>query len=122
MSDEAHIDILYEGVAAWNDWRRENPGVQPQLAGEDLSEMDLTGINLGEADLTDAELFQTDLTEANLKMAVLRKADLSGADLSGGALYKVDLSEACLIEARSAFLANPGYERNRSIHSARLNS
>ena len=100
MTERAQIDILYEGVAAWNDWRRENPGVKPLLAGEDLSEMDLTGINLDEADLTDAELFQTDLTEANLKMADLRKADLSGADLSGAALYKVNLSEACLIEAR----------------------
>ena len=99
MSKGAHIDILYEGVAAWNEWRRENPGVRPELAGEDLSEMDLTGINLGEADLTDAELFQTDLSDANLKMAVLEKADLSGADLSRGALYKTNLKDACLIEA-----------------------
>jgi len=99
MADSMHIDILYEGVEAWNEWRRKNPGERPKLAGEDLSEMDLTGVNLGEADLTDAELFQTDLSEANLKMAVLRGADLSGADLSGAALYKAELADACLIEA-----------------------
>ena len=99
MAETTHIDILYEGTEAWNDWRRENPGERPNLAGEDLSEMDLTGANLGEVDLTDAELFQTDLTEANLKMAVLRGADLSGADLSGAALYKTELADACLIEA-----------------------
>jgi len=99
MADASHIDILYEGVEAWNEWRRENPGEKPLLAGEDLSEMDLTGVNLSEADLTDAELFQTHLTEANLKMAVFDKADLSGADLSGAALYKASLVEACLIEA-----------------------
>ena len=98
MADATHIDILYEGVEAWNEWRRKNPGEKPSLAGEDLSEMDLTGVNLGEADLTDAELFQADLTEANLKMAVLVRADLAGADLSGAALYKADLSDACLIE------------------------
>ncbi len=51
MANAAHIDILYEGVEAWNEWRRKNPGERPQLAGEDLSEMDLTGVNLGEADL-----------------------------------------------------------------------
>jgi len=99
MAETTHIDILYEGTEAWNEWRRENPGERPNLAGEDLSEMDLTGANLGEVDLTDAELFQTDLTEANLKMAVLRGADLSGADLSGAALYKTELADACLIEA-----------------------
>ena len=98
MADATHIDILYEGVEAWNEWRRKNPGEKPNLAGEDLSEMDLTGVNLGEADLTDAELFQADLTEANLKMAALTRADLAGADLKGAALYKADLSGACLIE------------------------
>ncbi|MCJ7753228.1 MAG: pentapeptide repeat-containing protein [Thermoanaerobaculales bacterium] len=98
MADAAHIDILYEGVEAWNEWRRKNPGEKPNLVGEDLSEMDLTGVNLGEADLTDAELFQADLTEANLKMAVLTRADLAGSDLKGAALYKADFSGACLIE------------------------
>jgi uncharacterized protein YjbI with pentapeptide repeats len=98
MADAAHIDILFEGVEAWNEWRRKNPGETPQLAGEDLSEMDLTGVNLSGADLTDAELFQADLTEANLKMAMLTRADAAGADLKGAALYKANCSGACLIE------------------------
>jgi hypothetical protein len=99
MTKRSHLEILEQGPEVWNTWRIENPGVKPQLASEDLSEMDLTAVNLGEADLTDAELFQADLTEANLKMAVLTRADLSGADLSGAALYKAELAEACLIEA-----------------------
>ena len=98
MTEAMHIDRLYEGVEAWNEWRRKNPGERPILVGEDLSEMDLTGVNLSEANLTDAELFQADLSEANLKMAVLTRADLAGADLSGAALYKAELSDACLIE------------------------
>jgi hypothetical protein len=98
MSDATHIDILYEGVEAWNEWRRKNPGEIPKLAGEDLSEMDLTGVNLGEADLVEAELFQADLTEANLKMAKMENADLAGANLCGAALYKANLGGACLIE------------------------
>ncbi len=101
MSQEEtkHADILKWGSASWNEWRRENPGVRPQLAGEDLSEMDLGGVDLSEADLTDAELFQTDLSNANLKMTGMAKADLSGANLRGAALYKANLSGACLIEA-----------------------
>jgi hypothetical protein len=99
MTEATHIDKLYEGIEAWNEWRRDNPAERPLLAGEDLSEMDLTGANLSEADLTDAELFQADLSEANLKMAVLTRADLSGASLGGAGLYKADLADACLIEA-----------------------
>jgi hypothetical protein len=34
MADAMHIDKLYEGIEAWNEWRRENPGEQPNLAGE----------------------------------------------------------------------------------------
>jgi len=98
MADATHIDIMYEGVEAWNEWRRKNPGEKRNLVGEDLSEMDLTGVSLGEADLTDAEVFQADLTEANLKMAVLTRADLAGSDLTGAALYKADFRGACLIE------------------------
>jgi hypothetical protein len=99
MTDTVHIDLLYESVEAWNEWRCEHPGEKPILAGEDLSEMNLTGVNLSEADLTDADIFQADLSEANLKMAVLRKADLASSNLRGAALYKADLGEACLIEA-----------------------
>ena len=64
MADVMHIDRLYEGVEAWNEWRRQNPSEKPSLVGEDLSEMDLTSVNLSEADLTDAELIHADLTEA----------------------------------------------------------
>ncbi len=94
------VDLLRSGSVSWNEWRRGNPGVQPRLAGEDLSEMDLSGADLSESDLTDAELFQTDLSEANLKMAVMVDADLSGANLRGAGLYKAQLSRACLIEAQ----------------------
>ena len=100
MSDTKHVDILRWGSQAWNDWRREHPDIRPDLAGEDLSEMELAGADLSEADLTDAELFQTDLSGANLKMTVLADADLSDANLRGAALYKANLSTACLIEAQ----------------------
>jgi uncharacterized protein YjbI with pentapeptide repeats len=99
--------ILEEGTQAWNKWRAENPGVRPQLAGEDLSDLDLSGINLGEADLSEADFFGADLSNANLKMASMPEADLSDANLSGAELYKADLSSAFLTEANltGAYLA-----------------
>jgi hypothetical protein len=99
MTDTVHIDLLYESVEAWNEWRCEHPGEKPILAGEDLSEMNLTGVNLSEADLTDADIFQADLSEANLKMAVLRKADLASSDLGEACLIEANLTGASLAAA-----------------------
>ena len=41
-----HIDILNQGVSAWNIWREENPQVKPNL-----TEANLTGAKLIGADL-----------------------------------------------------------------------
>ena len=99
MADSDHIEVLNQGVEAWNRWRTENPGVRPTLVGEDLSDMDLAGVNLSEADLHDAEFFHSNLRGANLKMAIFTNGDLASANLRGAALYKADLSNASMIEA-----------------------
>lgn len=61
MANQEHLDILRQGVKVWNQWRKENVGIRP-----DLSDADLTGANLRE----------TKLMEANLNRADLRRADL----------------------------------------------
>jgi hypothetical protein len=68
MADQTHLDILLQGVEAWNEWREQNPSTRPELSGADLSEADLT---------------EADLSEANLSGANLSGANLSWADLSG---------------------------------------
>ena len=97
--DAGHQEIFARGREAWNAWRQENPGIRPCLAGQDLSEDDVSGFNFSETDLTGADLYQTDLHETNLKLAKLRGADLSGANLTRTDLYKADLSGAFLTEA-----------------------
>ena len=91
MANEEHLRIINQGVDSWNEWRRENPQVRPNLSGPDLSGADLIGANLGGADLGGADLFL-----ANLSCANLRRADLSGADLRRANLRGADLSEADL--------------------------
>ena len=86
MANEEHLAILKQGVGVWNQWRRENPLIQPDLSEENLREADLSG-----ADLSGADLHGVDLHGANL-----RKADLSGTDLSGANLNEADLSGANL--------------------------
>ena len=125
MADAEHLEILRSGVHPWNVWRRQNPGVTPDLsaanlAGLDLSGADLSravlgiadlrGTNLTKATLQSAELGSADLdgailTHANLRLASmgnarLPHADLEGASLSGAMLFMADLSHANLRSAR----------------------
>ena len=102
MANPEHHSLLTRSVADWNQWRTENPDIQPDLRRADLSGNTLTG-----ADLTGATLFFTTLRGATLRKATLRvatliKADLSGADLSGANLERADLSGANLSGANLA--------------------
>ncbi len=121
MADADHIDVLGDGTATWNAWRKMNDEVRPDLSGSnikmlelpginlsnarmkgvmlagadlsgaDLSGADLTGADLMEVDLSGADLSSADLTEANLMGADLSGADLTGASLDGAILYRADL-------------------------------
>lgn len=37
MADELHLQIFRKGVASWNQWRKENPEIVPDLSGADLT-------------------------------------------------------------------------------------
>src|SRR5262249_47950064 len=57
MANPEHLQILQQGVEAWNAW-------QEQHYGDDITP-DLTGADLTGADLTFASLIDADLTGAN---------------------------------------------------------
>jgi hypothetical protein len=104
MANLKHLEKLKEGVAAWNDWRRENPEI-PDLSNANLSDARLPGINLREANLRSANLRNACLTSANFYDAVLCHADLSGAnltnaDLRGALLLKTTMESATLTGCR----------------------
>src|SRR5215203_6713785 len=57
MANKKHVARLKQGVEAWNQWRRENPKIRPNLSRADLIRASLRGAdlrrtNLGEADLS----------------------------------------------------------------------
>jgi len=95
MANPQHLAKLHEGVEVWNQWRRENPDVRPQLRAADLSRVDLTGACLDGAHLGEVNLFSAKLSGANLSGANLIGADLSDADLNGA-----DLTGAWTARAR----------------------
>jgi len=109
MAIPQHLEVLKQGVKAWNKWRHENPGAEPDLAGAKLSKANLKEANLSEtdlrwADLTSANLEGANVNRADLRRAILsrtnfKRANLSEANLSETYLCRADLSEADLKKA-----------------------
>jgi uncharacterized protein YjbI with pentapeptide repeats len=109
VADEAQVKILKaKGVKAWNEWRKANPRVRPDLSRAQLESIQLRwrradepGVNLSSADLRIANLGGANLGWANLRGAqlngaVLSNVDLSGADAREAILSKTDMSGASL--------------------------
>jgi hypothetical protein len=99
MANLEHLEILGQGVEAWNKWRAENPNIEPELTGADLVEVYLEGVDFSEASLYDANLVVAELNDADLRGALLRGANLRGADLSfadlrGAWLYNTNFAQA----------------------------
>ena len=124
MADTQHLDLLKQGIATWNQWRKDNPRVWPNLVGAALAGASLSGADLSRtllmmANFTQATLVGTDLsrawvtgayltgatlagstlTRATLAGVHLAGASLDGADLSGADLGGADLSRASLVGA-----------------------
>jgi uncharacterized protein YjbI with pentapeptide repeats len=108
LANPEHLAKLQEGVEEWNDWRKQNPGVKPDLCEEylptnlddvDFRETELRSARLGGAYLNSADLSRADLRGASLNGASLSKAHLTRADLSGAQVREADLFGANLYEA-----------------------
>jgi uncharacterized protein YjbI with pentapeptide repeats len=114
MANQEHLDILEQGVDAWNRWRQKNPTILPDLNGADFRRASLIRANLRGANLREANFSETNLSEAiligadlrrikfnetNLMWAYLCEANLSQATLVGSALANADLEHANLFGA-----------------------
>ena len=92
-AEKEHLEILKQGVEAWNQWRKANPLARPKLLSADLSGADLSGADLSGANLFGANLRGADLSRANLFGADLRWADLSRAYLLGANLSRAKYND-----------------------------
>lgn len=98
MADEAQVKLLKEkGVKAWNEWRRANPFVLPNLRSADLQGASLKGaylygVDLQGADLRYANLNLVNLSGANLSETILTEADFGNSVMGHTLFGNVDLS------------------------------
>jgi uncharacterized protein YjbI with pentapeptide repeats len=97
LANPEHVAKLKAGVGArqeWGEWRKQNPGVRPDLRHANLDEQDLRKFDLVDADFREASLRSAELMQTNLS-----GADLSGADLFKAILFRATLKGANLSEA-----------------------
>jgi uncharacterized protein YjbI with pentapeptide repeats len=94
-----HLEILNQGVKAWNEWRTGNPDVVPDLSGISLLLTNEVEVGFGFAPIP-RDLRAINFKDANLQKTNIGPADLQGADLRGAKLQGADLREAKLQGAK----------------------
>ncbi len=111
MANNEQMDLLKQGIQAWNAWRAEQTEATVDLSGGALRGLDLEG-----ADLSGADLRRADLRGANLSGAKLMDARLDGANLFKAVINGADLNEADLRGIQ--FLQCPQLESAHNWQSA----
>ena len=91
MANSDQIDLLKQGIQAWNAWRAKQTEATIDLSSGALRGLDLEGANLSGADLKDADLRGANLSGANLTAAHLEGANLFKAIINGANLDEADL-------------------------------
>lgn len=94
--NKKQIDLLRKGRKIWNEWRKKNPGVRPDLRGAILRNADLTEVDLRQANLYRADLSGTNLSKANLRDANLQRTNLTETKLGGAILTEALLGSTIL--------------------------
>lgn len=100
MANQAHLDILKQGVHIWNEWRKKNQDLRVDLREAQLDNMNLAHVNFSGVMLARAQLKGTRLVHSNLRGAKLTASDMTGADLSGADMYRAVLYKAILAQTR----------------------
>jgi uncharacterized protein YjbI with pentapeptide repeats len=76
MPNEEHLTILNKGVSDWNEWRKNNQSVQPDLSGLDIESGRFCSANFIKTNFRDSVLRCSDFAGAKLRWANFHGANL----------------------------------------------
>lgn len=105
MANPEHLAVLIQGVAVWNEWRKNNPQIKPDLSGINFDRRNFAKANFSHANFyqsvfKEANLQETSFEYANLSETSFKKANLKKADLFAAMFIGVWLEEADVTGAR----------------------
>lgn len=100
---EDHLGILKQGVDIWNEWRKLDSQIKPNLFRADLKRTDLSKINLSHAELSGADFSNANLSYADFRCANLNGANFNRANLGSSDLRWANLNYASLVNANLSF-------------------
>ena len=115
MANSSHVEKLKQGAQPWNEWRKANWNIKPDLSGLDLTnvralkksalwdnkarQINLAEVNLAATDVSDVKFKNVNLSSANLVDANLVSADLSGCNLTAAEMSGADMTRSKLESA-----------------------
>jgi uncharacterized protein YjbI with pentapeptide repeats len=99
MANPDHVALVQRGVDVWNEWRRANPSLTPDLSDAELPGLKLAGINFEGATLERANFSECFLREVNLRGARCASAVFREASLVYGFGEDADFTGAVLEQA-----------------------
>jgi uncharacterized protein YjbI with pentapeptide repeats len=99
MVDKKHLEILMQGVEVWNEWRDNNPYIDPDLSYAELKGANLDDVNFYGVNLSGANLFKATLIHAGVSLVNFSHANLGEVNLNNANVYGSNLSSANLCNA-----------------------
>lgn len=107
MANDKQLEILRQGVIAWNNWREANPTLSPDLSNTDFRGVNFCNINLHNCCLvytnfSHAQLKSADFSNSNLEGSSFSYADLTGVNISGCNLKNSNFNSAALIAVNAS--------------------
>jgi uncharacterized protein YjbI with pentapeptide repeats len=73
------LDILKSGLLEWNNWRKENPSIKPDLSKVDLSNMKLSLFEIGKIRINRVNFDDTNFIGSKLNGVFARSSTFNKA-------------------------------------------